>query len=53
MILNKNYIWSGIEIHGYSQDKEYPEFSPSMYDTNYINFGNFGDSAEIIYEDHF
>ena len=53
LILNKNYIWSGIEVHGYSQDKKTPEFSPSMYDTNYINFGNFGDSSEIIYEDHF
>jgi len=46
-------MWSGIEVHGIPQSKEQIEFSPSLYDTNYINYGYFGDAADIIYEDHF
>ena len=53
LILNKHYMWSGIEVHGIPQSKEQIEFSPSLYDTNYINYGYFGDAADIIYEDHF
>lgn len=53
LILNKNYRWSGIEVFGIPQSKKVPEFSPSLYDTNYINFGSFGQSEGIQYEDHF
>lgn len=53
LVLNKNYSWSGIEVHGIPQNKNKIEFSPSLYDTNYINFGSFGDNSDIVYEDHF
>ena len=29
------------------------EFSPSKYDNNFINFGEFGDTADVVYVDHF
>ena len=53
LILNKNYRWSGIEVFGIPQNKKTPQFSPSLYDTNYINFGSFGATEDIQYEDHF
>lgn len=52
LIVKGNYKWSGLTAHGIPQSKA-PEFSPSLYDTNYINFGEFGDTIDIEYEDHF
>ena len=64
-IINKNYRWSGLEVYGipHYDDKtlddnaenieEFIKFSPSVYDVNFINFGNFGDADGIVYEDHY
>lgn len=52
LILDKHYMWSGITVHGTPQ-KEQTQFSASLYDTNYINFGRFGNTEGIEYEDHF
>ena len=53
LILNDHYMWSGIEVYGIPQTKEQIEFSPSQFDNNYINFGEFGRHNGILYEDHF
>jgi hypothetical protein len=57
LIVNGNYKWSGLTTYGIPQLKtentERLEFLPSSYHTNFINFGEFGDTADIIYEDHF
>ena len=53
LIVKGNYKWSGLETHGIPQSKEQIEFSPSIYDNNFINFGEFGDNNVATYEDHF
>lgn len=53
LIVNSNYKWSGITTYGTNIHKEQIEFSPSLYDNQLINFGNFGDNIDVIYEDHF
>jgi hypothetical protein len=53
LILKNNYSWSGISTHGISPNKSIIEFSPLSYNDNFINFGEFGDSENIVYNDVF
>lgn len=52
-VLSDDYRWSGIQTLGIDKNKEPIEFSPSLYDVNYINFGEFGSHEGIEYVDHF
>ena len=57
LIVNGNYKWSGLTTYGIPQLKtenaERIEFLPSSYRGNFISFGEFGDTADVEYEDHF
>ena len=53
LILKNNYSWSGISTHGISPNKSIIEFSTLSYNDNFINFGEFGDSENIVYNDVF